>query len=83
MIKKVKRVPMQKLYQIEIPKDQHRFLLQVESNDDHPVVDFLEEYCPKEWDILYRGHRYTIIGRKKGPAVGKRKARTAKTKAIY
>lgn len=72
MIKKVTRTKVQNLYQIKIPKDQHRFLLQVESNDDHPVVEFLEEYCPKEWDILYTGHRYTIIGRKKNFSRGKR-----------
>ena len=83
MIKKVTRVKMQELYQIQIPSGEHRFLLQVESNDDHPVVDFLEEFCPKEWDILYRGHRYTIIGRKKGPAIGGRKPKTADDKAIF
>ena len=83
MIKKVTRVKMQALYHIKIPKDQHRFLLQVESNDDHPVVDFLTKYCPLEWDILYRGHRHTIIGRKKGPAIGGRKLKPATDKAIF
>lgn len=78
MIKKVTRGSVQKLYQIQIPKDQHRYLLQVDSNDDHPVVDFLKEYCPKEWEVLYAGHRYTIIGRKKS-----HKAKPAATKAIY
>lgn len=63
MKKTTNKQKLEKHYQIKITTDKYAYLLILENANDKSVVEFVKEYCSREFDVIYKGQSNTIIGR--------------------
>ena len=63
MKKTTSKQSLEKYYQIKIPAETYSYLLILDNTTDKSVVEFVEEYCDREFDVIYKGQSNTIIGR--------------------
>lgn len=63
MKKTTNKRDLEKYYQIKIPADRFKYMLVLDNVTDKSVVEFVEEHCTREFDVIYKGQSNTIIGR--------------------
>ncbi len=73
MKKTTSKQKLENYYQINIPAETYSYLLILDNATDKSVVEFVEEYCNREFDVIYKGQSNTVIGRRK-KRYGKREA---------
>lgn len=54
---------LENYYKIKIKAETYSYLLILDNATDKGVVKFVEDYCSREFDVIYKGQSNTIIGR--------------------